>query len=236
MGGGLKREPSALRKLAGRARLRLLATALQGDGVTCECCGRSFRRFAAFAGRADAQCPACGSLERHRLLLPFLRDRWAADPPGRLLHFAPEPALSRHLPGLSGEYVTSDLEGPADLALDICDMDVPGASFDAIICSHVLEHVADDRRAMAEMHRALRPGGEAIVLVPIYRGRERTEEDPSETDPAERLRRFGQHDHVRAYGPDVAERLEEAGFAVQVPAATEGRIRERIHVCVKPQR
>src|SRR5262249_12426105 len=77
---------------------------------------------------------------------------------------------------------------------------------------HVLEHVPDDRRAMREFYRVLKPGGWAILLVPITV--ERTFEDPAVVDPAERLRLFGQEDHVRRYGPDYGDRLSEAGFAV----------------------
>src|SRR5262249_15782570 len=87
-------------------------------------------------------------------------------------------------------------------------------SVDVILCSHVLEHVADDRRAMREMHRVLRPGGWAIVLVPIRKNQQTTFEDPDVVSPEERTRLFGQADPVRRYGRDIKTRLEDAGFAV----------------------
>jgi SAM-dependent methyltransferase len=90
----------------------------------------------------------------------------------------------------------------------------PDNSFDVIVCSHMLEHVHDDRQAMRELCRVLRPTGWVILNVPI--NAERTFEDPSIIDPEERQRVFGQFDHVRNYGPDYQERLEEAGFAVSV--------------------
>jgi predicted SAM-dependent methyltransferase len=81
-----------------------------------------------------------------------------------------------------------------------------------IYCSHVLEHVPDDRQALSEFRRVIKPGGKAIIVVPITG--KRTFEDPSVTSPQERERLFGQHDHVRIYGPDVAERFRQAGFDV----------------------
>lgn len=110
-------------------------------------------------------------------------------------------------------YVTADLQNPADFQWDITAIPQPDASFDVIYCSHVLEHVYEDRKAMSEFYRVLKPGGWAVLNVPITD--EVTFEDPSVTDPAERLRVFGQKDHVRRYGPDYVDRLREAGFQVE---------------------
>ena len=85
-------------------------------------------------------------------------------------------------------------------------------SVDVVLCNHLLEHVADDRRALRELHRILRPGGWGIVLSPVERDYERTFEDDSITDPDERTRIFGQYDHRRIYGADYTDRLREAGF------------------------
>jgi SAM-dependent methyltransferase len=102
----------------------------------------------------------------------------------------------------------------AMVRLDITEIDFPDESFDVVYCSHVLEHVPDDRKALAEIRRVLKPDGWAILLVPIDAAE--TIEDPSITDPGERLRLFGQGDHVRRYGPDYVERLHQAGFDVAV--------------------
>jgi SAM-dependent methyltransferase len=86
-----------------------------------------------------------------------------------------------------------------------------------LIISHVLEHVADAGLAMAEMARVVQPGGRAIALVPSHPTNAHTVEDPAVTDPKERARVFGQHDHVRWFGhDDYVARLETAGFAVDV--------------------
>jgi predicted SAM-dependent methyltransferase len=100
--------------------------------------------------------------------------------------------------------------------MDVTDIRFPDGAFDVVYCSHVLEHVLEDKRAMREFYRVLKVGGWAIILVPIFPGRLETFEDPSVTDPAERTRLFGQKDHVRWYGQDYLERLRESGFVVNV--------------------
>jgi SAM-dependent methyltransferase len=99
--------------------------------------------------------------------------------------------------------------------MDITDIPLDDGSFDMIVCSHVLEHVPDDRKAMRELFRVLRPGGWAVLQSPLDPARPHTYEDWSITAPQERQRAFGQHDHVRIYGRDYGDRLEEAGFRVE---------------------
>jgi SAM-dependent methyltransferase len=131
----------------------------------------------------------------------------------RVLHFAPELAIRRVLDEIGvGSYLSVDLEpGRADLAADITDLPLEDRAFDLVICSHVLEHVADDGAALRELARVTAPNGEALLLTPVSYGLEATVEDPSAT-PEERLRRFGQDDHVRVYGRDFADRLTGAGL------------------------
>lgn len=119
------------------------------------------------------------------------------------------------MPGL--KYVTADIEpGRADLAIDLTAMDLPDSSFEAVICSHVLEHVRDDRQALRELYRVLTPGGWALIMIPIDEAREATYEDAAIVAPEDRVRAFWQDDHLRLYGRDVAERLAEPGFHVDV--------------------
>jgi SAM-dependent methyltransferase len=132
---------------------------------------------------------------------------------GRVLHFAPESMLQRTIGNLATSYVTTDIqEGIADVSADIANLPFADDEWDGIVCSHVLEHVPDDRAAMAELRRVLAPAGTAVIVVPRLAGAA-TDEDPSVTDAAERTRRFGQHDHVRLYGEDLEDRLKDAGFA-----------------------
>jgi SAM-dependent methyltransferase len=139
----------------------------------------------------------------------------------RMLHVAPERCLERRLAGAIGAgYLTADLQDKrAMVRMDITTIAYPDNWFDVIYCSHVLEHVVDDRRAMREFHRVLRPSGWAILLVPITT--DQTVEDPTIVDPKERLRLFGQEDHVRRYGPDYVNRLQDAGFKVRVSRASD---------------
>lgn len=189
----------------------------------CPICETETEEFLPFAGEVGkrqrrAKCQCCGSLERHRLVwLYFRHETDLFDAPKRMLHIAPEPALFQRLrsePRI--DYVCADLNPTYALdhieAMDVMSIPYPEDSFDVIYCSHVLEHVEDDRRAMREFARVLRPDGWAVLLVPVLRPV--TDEDPSVTDPAERSRRFGQSDHLRMYGPDFADRLREAGFEV----------------------
>jgi len=115
------------------------------------------------------------------------------------------------------DYITGDLESPlADVKMDIHDIPFDENTFDTVFCNHVMEHVDDDIKAMSEIQRILKPGGWAIIQVPLfYPLPEVTYEDAGITAKKEREEAFGQDDHVRKYGLDYAERLRSAGFKVK---------------------
>ena len=192
----------------------------RGSGRWCPVCERPARRFAPFGNprRAQAMCPHCGALERHRLLALFFEKKTNlyTQPHLRMLHVAPEPCFESRLRARVGAgYLTADLADPdVDVRMDITQIQYPDATFDVIYCSHVLEHVSDDRAALRELLRVLKPDGWALIMVPITG--EKTFEDPSVTDPRERERLFGQDNHVRRYGRDFVGRLQETGFDVRV--------------------
>ena len=200
-----------------------------GGAVGCPVCGGSFRRFA--PGPRDTPnrvCWRCHSLERHRALALALRERPGLLRAGmRVLHVAPEPSVTRLLPA-DAEVIRGDLNpGPGEQRLDITDLSgFSDERFDAVVCMHVLEHVLDDRRALAELRRVLAADGWAVLNAPITS--DRTDEDPTVTDPDERRRRYGQADHVRRYGPDYLGRLREAGFDVDVVRLEEDLPADRI--------
>ncbi|MDP8219676.1 MAG: methyltransferase domain-containing protein [Candidatus Theseobacter exili] len=186
----------------------------------CPVCGKSFRQFCMFGvvPREDAQCVYCGALERHRFLwLYLLRKTNLFDGmPKKMLHFAAIRCFANKLREMLKEgYLTADICNPnAMVKMDITNIEYPDKSFDVICCSHVLEHVQDDIKALRELFRVLKNNGWAVILVPITT--EKTVDDPSIVEDLERLKAFGQKDHVRRCGPDYIDRLHEAGFSVDV--------------------
>ena len=197
-----------------------------GKGKQCPLCGCQRRKFMPYgyvSPRENALCPNCLSLERHRLLwLWLVREsdigRGAMALP-KMLHIAPEVALMRKFRKMYAStpdrYVTADLESPlADMHFDVQQIPLEAESFDAVICNHIMEHVEDDGKALRELYRIMRRGGWGVILSPVDLEREKTFEDDTITDPAERTRIFGQYDHRRIYGRDYAARLREAGFEV----------------------
>ena len=208
-------------RIAPAVRRRVDILRHRGSAVECPLCGGRFDRFKAAWNRPDALCWHCGSHERHRaqwLLLSrrpeLLRDIRS------LLHFAPEWTMRERLAPLAAErglrYVTADLDSAGvDRQLDLNALALPDDAFDAVMCSHVLEHVPDDATAMRELRRVTAGGGWCLVMVPLDLTRAETHEDPSVVTPEAREREFLQHDHVRLYAPDIAERLVAAGFTVE---------------------
>jgi SAM-dependent methyltransferase len=198
--------------------LRIETFRNRGDVVLCPLCGHRFARFKDDRNRPNALCWRCGSHERHRAqwLLLERRPELLADARS-LLHLAPEWALARRLRRVGNlNYVTADLQRrDVDLCLDLTAVDLPDACFDAVICSHVLEHIKDDAAAMTELRRITATGGWCMVMVPLDLSRSVTYEDWSITNPDDRERAFWQHDHVRVYAIDIADRLTSAGFAVE---------------------
>lgn len=136
----------------------------------------------------------------------------------KILHVAPEHQLQRFLSGLKNlDYVTADISRhDVMVQMDLTGIQYHDDCFDGMICNHVLEHIVDDRRAMRELFRVLKPGGWAILQVPISRRLTETLEDHSIVSEADRERVFGQKDHVRIYGADYTERLQGVGFEVKV--------------------
>jgi len=182
----------------------------------CPFCGWFGFRFEPFGNRMtyreDAQCPICGSLERHRTAFLLLRDK--IPPKQKVLHVAPESLMIPWLVYRSCEYLSIDLYSPAMRRMDLMNLKLPNESKTLVWCSHVLEHVADDSRAPSEMFRVLAPGGTLMLQVPIRGGE--TFEDAAVTSEAERLEKFLQEDHVRLYGLDLKKRIEGSGFACEV--------------------
>lgn len=194
---------------------------LKGSRYTDPIDGNSFRKFLPYGyenQRENVLSPSTLSLERHRLLWLYLKDHTGFFSKNlKVLHFAPEQAFYKRFRKLSNlDYTTTDLNSPlADVKADICDLPFENHSFDFILCNHVLEHIPDDKLAMQELYRVLKPGGTAILQIPQELDRALTFQDDSITDPKERAKIFGQYDHVRIYGRDYFDKLRQIGFKVE---------------------
>jgi len=223
------------------AERRLLA----GDRLTCPICEGRFRRFMSRYGLPDRQCPACHSLVRHRALWLYLeRVVRIADRPMRILHFAPEPGIARRIAATGAEYVAGDVDPrPGVARIDVTAIPFPDASFDLVICSHVLEHVPDDRRAIRELARVLRPDGTALIVLPIKRGPTEEFVEPRmhadhDEQPGHEVghRRTRGHGHVRRIGEDYVDRLRAEGFDVVTTVDVAARVNEtdRARFAIEP--
>lgn len=205
---------------------KLLTLTLRGKTVECICCNKSFITFlpAGIEKRANAKCVNCGALERHRILWHFLQNKTDIfSKQIHLLHAAPEKLFYQKFKQHSNiKYVSIDLNpdkydyGSTTLKMDLTNLTFADGTFDVIICNHVLEHIPNDAKAMSEMFRVLKQGGWAILNVPLDKTRANTFEDINIDDPQKQLELFGQPDHVRIYGRDYTQRLENAGFKVDI--------------------
>jgi hypothetical protein len=222
-----------------RARIHRILDVLPKLGLRYRCpfCHLSFRRLeprgrdlpvyaelgVVGGGLREAECPWCRSNDRERLLYLFLRGHTDLfTRPQRILHVAPEARLRRAIerahPAL---YETTDLRMPGvDFHCDLASIPRPDGSYDAVLCSHVLEHVPDDRAAMRELRRVLAPGGFAVLQVPIATRLTETRDDPG-LAPEQRAEQHGDPTHLRLYAePDYVARLEAASFTVDARDAT----------------
>ncbi len=235
----------SFRRLARTTRFRLSAEGRKPHAYCCPVCGYRgpFADLVQPQGvRLHARCPACRCLERHRLqalVLDGLDQRLFRN--ARILHLAPEPFLEQRFRTLSRRYIAADrFAGGVDCLANLEQLPFADESLDLVYASHVLEHVQDDRRAIAEIHRVLRPGGLAILPVPIQ-AQQTVEYGEARAD---------EHHHVRAPGLDyydryrsVFERVDEVAsgdfdpryqlFALE---PHEGRVRARrdlVPLCYK---
>jgi SAM-dependent methyltransferase len=199
----------------------VLASFYSGNRFEDPIDGRTYKKLLPYGyegrQRENALAPATLSLERHRLMWLYLKeetDFFTASK--KVLHVAPEQCFYGRFRKMKNlDYLTADLDSPiADVKMDIHDIQYPDNTFDVVFCNHVLEHVTNDIQCMSELHRVLKPGGFAIMQVPLDRTKSFTDEDPTLEDPEERKRRFGQYDHVRLHGLDYPDRLKKGGFSV----------------------
>src|SRR5690606_9384691 len=198
-----------------------LEFSLKGEKYEDPIDGKKFKKFLPYGyenQRENVLSPSTLSLERHRLLWLYLKDKTGFFTEElKVLHFAPEQAFYKRFRKLKNvDYTTTDLNSPlADVKADICDLPFEDNTYDFILCNHVLEHIPDDTKAIKELYRLLNPGGTAILQIPQDLNRDKTFEDNSITSRRERAKIFGQYDHVRVYGRDYFDKLRTIGFNVK---------------------
>ena len=173
--------------------------------------------YGRLTSRENAIAPDTMSLERHRLMWLFIKEKtnlFTAEL--KFLHIAPEYCFIKIFKGMKNlDYITADLISPwADVKMDVHDIPFDENSFNVVICNHVLEHVDDANKVMKEFYRVMKPGGWGIFQVPIDINNKETIEDKNVIDPNERERLYWQSDHLRLFGLDYGKKLSEAGFKV----------------------
>ncbi len=189
---------------------------------TCPICGWEGTEFLPCNARfahddsrqlsSNCKCPECGSHHRHRGFMLVLQKFDLPQPGAEILHVAPEGFMEAYFDDRADRYVRIDkhIEGRRSgnvTEMDLTDLEFSDRSFDFIFCSHVLEHIPDDRKAIAEVYRVLRPGGVALLMVPVY-PLEKTA-DLYHLSPDIQT-------HVHQPGRDYFQRYEDAGFSVTV--------------------
>lgn len=197
-----------------------------GNKVECTVCSKRFRKFLPYGThqRPNVLCPDCLSLERHRLIWLYLNKKTTFfTHEQKVLHIAPEQCFLKRFKKLKNlNYTTADLISPiADVKMDMHHMPFADNTYDILFANHVLEHVKDPQQCMKEALRVLKPGGMAIMQVPIDFKRETTLEDPNITSEQDREKYYWQKDHLRLFGLDYGKRLESAGFNVEYIKASD---------------
>lgn len=231
------------RNIPFRIKILIKKTFYLGTRYYCNCCGSHIRSFCSGgedlppiienkvtgAGyRKQDYCPVCKSTYRHRLVWMYLSNLKIWKKQLSVLHIAPEEMIARKLSGIKHlNYITGDSNPDryrhytSAIRLDITHIPFEDNTFDVIICNHVLEHIADDRKAMNELYRVLKPGGFSMMQVPLSSVLRQTYEDPLTTTEEERIKCYGQKDHVRIYGEDYYRRLEDAAFKLEITGVSE---------------
>jgi predicted SAM-dependent methyltransferase len=219
---------------------RVLAIFYRGNKVYCNVCNHHLSKFI-FHKTGDLICPACGSLGRHRRLWLVLEDTLLPFKQASILHFSPSKIIQKKLKSSHPNYVTTDYDGKlkADKSYDITNIDASDLTYDFIICYHVLEHIVEDTKAMSELFRTLKNDGLLIVQTPFKDGE--IYEDDTIVTPEERLKHFGQDDHVRIYSVQgLRSRLVNQRFSVEELNFEEKegnqmglKLRETILICRK---
>lgn len=195
---------------------KILKPLYKGKNHQCNVCETQLKNFAKL-NNGDLICPVCGSISRTRRLYKLLNEEFIV-PDIAILDFSPFRILYRKWKKKTNiQYFATDFgtDFIADYRYDITNIDCKDETFDLIICYHILEHIVDDKKAMSELYRVLKKNGTVLIQTPFKEGE--IYEDYSIVTEKERLKHFGQEDHVRIYSVEgLKERLQDSGFFVNV--------------------
>ena len=193
---------------------------LRGNRFYCPCCEKESQLFLkkgnGIESRENAVCPHCGSLERTRLLCLYLKNETTIfeDHPV-ILHFAPEESLKKKFSS-NTNYVDADINpNLATYKVDITEIDFPENYFDYIICSHVLGHIKDEKKALQQLYRVLKKGGTLFLLSLMEPESDYTLESEEIITPMQKLNAYGERDLERLYGNDFKERISNKNVTVE---------------------
>lgn len=169
--------------------------------------------------RLNNLCPKCGSIDRHRSIHFIINEISINKEISDILHIAPEPALTKFVDAKfpNAKIVRGDKYPNQSniLKMDLTNIPFENSSFDLIICSHVLEHIKQDKKAISEILRVLKPGGYAICPTIYSEIISTSMEEPLAINYTEneRMKKFGQSDHVKLYEKnDYISRFTDIGL------------------------
>lgn len=160
------------------------------------------------AGIRKCDCFSCGSSDRDRLVFEFLTSEISDFRRLKFLHVAPERQLNKKLVSLGAKMTNIDARksgytfayGRKTITADLTDLPFENESFDWVIANHVLEHIENEKQALSEIHRVLKPSGKAILMIPFSPNLSSTLEANKNWNSSKRVEELGQADHVRLYG------------------------------------
>jgi SAM-dependent methyltransferase len=197
---------------------KIIAPLYYGDNFYCNCCEKKFSKFLPKGNitRQNAKCPYCGSLERTRILLEYLRGETNLFTSKiTLLHLAPEYSLFNIFKKLDIEYIDADINpNYANHEMDITNINYSDNYFDLIICSHILAHIKDENKALMELYRVLKTNQKLLILTLIENENSKTVESNTIMSENDTTNHTKESLVYRIHGNDYLNKLKSFGFVV----------------------
>lgn len=168
--------------------------------------------------RFDAKCPNCGSLERHRFIYLYLKNKTNIfNKNSKVFQFNPINSLYNLFKKNNRCYISggTKVTGNIDKIIDLEKITFEDNYFDYVLNFHILDKVKDDIKVISELYRVVKPyedGGLVLINVPILR--DETQEYGS--DDLTSNESFNESKPFRVYGHDIIYKLEDVGFSVDI--------------------